>query len=134
MHKTYKFHLRFQFPIFIVNNFVAVHQQCSLQLSESTPYFISEHHHPWVARRFRYEKISMGIGEFFYASCIRIPTKIKAQYVKILSDTEYSHTCKSGPRRPARAKSSVVFPELGGPKSSVNLVKAIYLINSVTKY
>nr|DAD44791.1 TPA_asm: hypothetical protein HUJ06_003021 [Nelumbo nucifera] len=30
-------------------------------------------------------------------------------------------TCKPGPRRPARAKSNVVFPELGGPSSSVNL-------------
>lgn len=30
-------------------------------------------------------------------------------------------TCKSSFRRPASAKSNVVFPELGGPSRSVNL-------------
>lgn len=31
------------------------------------------------------------------------------------------HTFSPGPSRPARAKSKVVFPELGGPNSSVIL-------------
>jgi hypothetical protein len=43
------------------------------------------------------------------------------QELKVQIQVIWYHTFSPGPSRPARAKSKVVFPELGGPKSSVIL-------------
>lgn len=46
---------------------------------------------------------------------------IKEHHSDLFNVIEKLSTCKPGPSLPARAKSSVVFPELGGPNNNVSL-------------
>lgn len=56
----------------------------------------------------------------FYAMTYYLPVQ-EITVTPLFNAIEKLSTCKPGRSLPARANSSVVFPELGGPNSSVNL-------------